>query len=81
MRPLVPRRRCVLELEHGAKRELMEVTTWGHGSLNQNQAELGVGVATELVQVLAHGHSLLDQAVQILRDLGSEACEDGTRRP
>lgn len=41
--------------------------------LDQNKAEFGVGVAAEFVQVLAHGHGLLNKAVQILRDLGSEA--------
>ena len=42
--------------------------------LDQNQPELGVRVAAELVQVLAHGDGLLDEAVEILRDVGGETC-------
>ena len=37
--------------------------------LDQNEAELRVLVLPEFVQVLAHGHSLLDEAVQVLRQL------------
>ena len=42
--------------------------------LDQNQAELGVLVAAEFVEVLAHRDSLLDEAVEILRNVGREAC-------
>lgn len=41
--------------------------------LDENQAELSVAVLAEAVQVLAHRHGLLDQVVEVLRDLGSEA--------
>ena len=37
-------------------------------ALHQNQAELGILVFAILVQVLPHGHCLLDQVVQILRE-------------
>jgi len=37
--------------------------------LDQNKAELRVLVLPEFVQVLAHRHSLLDEAVQVLRQL------------
>ena len=44
-------------------------------TLDENQAELGVLVLPEFVQVLAHRHSLLDEAVQVLRELGGQACQ------
>ena len=42
--------------------------------LDQNQAELSVLVLAELVEVLAHLDSLLDEAVEVLGNLRSEAC-------
>merc|ERR1719487_2973073 len=41
--------------------------------LDQNQPEFGVLVLAELVQVLAHLHGLLDQTVEVFRDLRSHA--------
>jgi len=41
--------------------------------LDENEAELGVLVRAELVEVLAHLHGLLDEAVEVLRDLRGEA--------
>ncbi len=43
-----------------------------NAGLDKNEAELGVGVLAELVKVLVDGHSLLDEVVEILRELGSE---------
>ena len=40
--------------------------------LDENQAVLGVDVLVVLLQVLAHVHSLLDQVVQILGQLGRQ---------
>ena len=42
-------------------------------ALNKNESELGVLVASALLQMLSDVHSLLDQMVEILGDLGSEA--------
>jgi len=46
--------------------------------LNKNQTELGVLVLAVLLKVLAYGHGLLDEEVQILGDLRSKtvALED-----
>lgn len=41
--------------------------------LNQNQAELAILVLAVALQVLAHGHGLLDEAVQVFGDLGGQA--------
>jgi hypothetical protein len=41
--------------------------------LDQNEAELGVHVLVVALKVLAHGDGALDQAVEVLRDLGGEA--------
>ena len=38
-------------------------------ALHKNEAELAVLVLAEELQVLAHGHRLLDQMVQVLWDL------------
>ena len=46
-----------------------------HTRLDQNKPELGITVLPVPLQVLANGHSLLDQAVQVLRDLGGEPCQ------
>lgn len=43
-----------------------------NAALNQNELVLLVLVLPELLKVLAHGHSLLDEVVEILRDVGSE---------
>ena len=43
-----------------------------NSALDQNQSELGVLVLSVTFQVLADGNSLLDQVVQILRDLGGK---------
>ncbi len=43
-------------------------------TLNQNQAKLGVLVLAVLLQVLADVDGLLDEVVQILRELRSQAC-------
>merc|ERR1712097_117214 len=40
--------------------------------LDENQTELGVLVLAVLLQVLADGHGLLDEAVEVLRELGSQ---------
>ena len=42
-------------------------------ALDQNQAELGVAVLSVALQVLSHGHSLLDQEVHVLGDGGSQS--------
>jgi len=42
-------------------------------ALHENETELGVAVLPVAVQVLAHGHGLLDQLVQILGNFGGEA--------
>ena len=44
-----------------------------HSALDQNQSELGVLVLSVAFQMLANGHSLLDQVVQVLRDLGGKS--------
>jgi len=49
-------------------------------ALDQNQAELGVLVLAELLQVLADGDGLLDQVVQVLRDGRGETCARGQQR-
>jgi hypothetical protein len=41
-------------------------------ALNQNEAELAVLVLAVTLQVLTHGHGLLDQHVQVLGDLGGQ---------
>lgn len=41
---------------------------------DEDEAELGVLVATVALQVLADGHRLLDEHVQVLGDLGGETC-------
>lgn len=42
--------------------------------LDENEAELGVLVATVTLKVLAHGHGLLDKHVKVLGDLSGQAC-------
>lgn len=42
-------------------------------ALDENQAELAVLVLAIELQVLAHGHRLLDQVVKVLRDLWCQA--------
>ena len=42
-------------------------------ALHQNEPELAVLVLAVELQVLAHGHRLLNEVVQILRDLGRQA--------
>ncbi len=42
--------------------------------LDQNETELGIEVLAVNLQMLTDGNGLLDQEVQILRDLGSETC-------
>lgn len=42
-------------------------------ALHENETELGVAVLPVAVQMLAHGHGLLDELVQILGDGGGEA--------
>jgi hypothetical protein len=42
-------------------------------ALHQNEAELGVFVLPEAVQVLAHRDGLLDHEVEVLGDLGGQA--------
>lgn len=41
--------------------------------LDQNETELGIAVLAVALQVLADRDSLLDQVVQVLRDLGGKA--------
>jgi hypothetical protein len=41
--------------------------------LNENKTELGVLVLAVTLEVLTDGNSLLDEVVQILGELGSEA--------
>ena len=41
--------------------------------LNHNESELGVSVLSELLQVLSDLESLLDQVVEVFRDLGGQA--------
>jgi len=43
-----------------------------HSALDQNQSELGVLVLSVAFQMLANGHSLLNQMVQVLRNLGGK---------
>ena len=42
-------------------------------ALNENQTELGVAVLSVALQVLSHGHSLLDQEVHVLRNRRSQS--------
>ena len=42
-------------------------------ALNKNESELGVFVASALLQMLSDVHSLLDQMVKVFRDLRSQA--------
>lgn len=42
-------------------------------ALDQNQAELGVAVLSVALEVLSHGHSLLDQEVHVLRERGGQS--------
>lgn len=42
--------------------------------LDQDQAELAVLVLAVALKVLAHGHGLLDEHVQVLGDLGGKTC-------
>ena len=42
-------------------------------ALDENQTELGVAVLSVALQVLSHGHSLLDQEVHVLGDGGSQS--------
>jgi hypothetical protein len=42
-------------------------------ALHEDEAELSVLVLAVLLQVLPHGHCLLDQVVQILRNLWRQA--------
>ena len=42
-------------------------------ALNKNESELGVFVASALLQMLSDVHSLLDQMVKVFRDLWSQA--------
>ena len=42
-------------------------------ALHENEAELAVLVLPEAVEMLAHGHGLLDEEVQVLGDLGGKA--------
>jgi hypothetical protein len=41
-------------------------------TLNEDELVLLVLVLPELLEVLAHGHSLLDEVVEILRDVGGK---------
>lgn len=43
-----------------------------NAGLDENQAELGILVLARALKVLADGHGLLDEVVQILRDLRSQ---------
>lgn len=56
-----------------SKRTFVITTQTVNARLDQNQAKLGVGVLTVLLQMLAHVDGLLDQMVQIFRDGGGEA--------
>lgn len=47
--------------------------------LAQTEAELAVVVVVVLVEVLVHGHSLLHQVIEVLRDLGGKTCTQTTR--
>lgn len=40
--------------------------------LNENEPELGVLVLPELLEVLPHGDGLLNEVVEILRELGGK---------
>ncbi len=42
-------------------------------AFDKNEAELGVLILTVSVQMLSHGHGLLDQHVKVLGDVGREA--------
>ena len=48
-----------------------------HSALDENESKLGVLVLTVALQMLAHRHRLLDQMVQIFRDLRAQSCEGG----
>lgn len=53
-----------------------------NAGLDENKAELGILVLARALKVLADGHSLLDEVVQILRDLRSQtfrAESDGSK--
>jgi hypothetical protein len=57
------------DLAHGAVVAREAVDT----GLDQNEAELGVLVAPVALEVLADGDGLLDEAVEVLRELRGEA--------
>jgi hypothetical protein len=48
--------------------------------LDENEAELGVLVVTVALEVLADGDGLLDEVVEILGNLGREACRRRNRK-
>ena len=50
-----------------------------NAGLHKNEAELGVLVLAVALEVLAHGHGLLNQVVQVLRDLRRQACTPARR--
>jgi hypothetical protein len=45
-----------------------------HTGLDQDEPELGILVLPVALQMLADRHSLLDKAVQVLRNGGRETC-------
>lgn len=47
-----------------------------NATLNENELVLLVLVFPELLQVLAHNDSFLDEVVEILRDSRGEGCSD-----
>eukprot|EP00965_Chrysotila_dentata_P199608 6179489-Pleurochrysis_carterae.AAC.1 len=79
-RPPCPATRAVcseLALSHLGLTGARAVACLAHHSvdarLDEDESELGVLVAAELVEVLAHGDGLLDEAVEVLGDLGRQA--------
>ena len=72
-------RRLVLPVGRQGLHALVVARRAVDARLDENEAELGVLVAAELVEVLAHLHGLLDKAVEVLRNLRGVACEKRRR--
>ena len=66
--------RLVLEVGCHLARLLVIARQPVHAGLDQDQPELGVVVLPVPLQMLAHGHGLLDQAVEVLRKLRIHTC-------
>jgi hypothetical protein len=48
--------------------------------LDENEAELGVPILAVALQVLPHGHSLLNEVVEVLGDVRGESCPQSIQK-